>query len=59
MAVSVEVLRSWLETLDSDSDVWVDEDGLTLQNKGEKYEAYIEIGGIRDELPALKISKPI
>jgi hypothetical protein len=50
MAVSVEVLRSWLETLDSDSDVWVDEDGLTLQNKGEKYEAYIEIGGVRDEL---------
>lgn len=49
MAVSVEVLRSWLETLDSNSDVWINENGLTLQNKGERYEAHIEVGGVRDE----------
>jgi len=49
MAVTVEVLRSWLETLDSNSDVWVGEDGLTLNNKGDNYEAYIEVGGQRDE----------
>ncbi len=49
MAITVETLRSWLETLDSNSDVWVDEDGLTLNSKGKNYEAYIEVGGKRDE----------
>lgn len=48
MAVTVEVLMSWLETLDSNSDVWVGENGITLENKGENYTAYIEVGGERD-----------
>lgn len=49
MAVTVETLRSWLETLDANSDVWIDEDGMVLRNKGSNYEAYIEVGGERDE----------
>lgn len=47
MAITVETLRNWLETLDGDSDVWVD--GTVLRNKGENYEAYVEIGEERDD----------
>lgn len=49
MAVTVDTLRSWLETLDGNSDVWIDEGGLTLKNIGQNYEAYIEVGGKRDD----------
>ena len=49
MAIKVEQLKLWLETLDRDSLVWVDEGGLTLQNIGNGYEAYIEVGGKRDD----------
>lgn len=50
MAVTVGTLRSWLETLDDNSDVWVDESGIVLVNKGNNYEAYIEVGGERDTM---------
>lgn len=49
MAIKVETLRNWLETLDANSDVWIDEDGIVLKNKGKWIEAYIEVGGERDE----------
>ena len=45
MAIKVEELKRWLETLDRDSLVWVDEGGLTLENIGDGYEAYLEVGG--------------
>lgn len=48
--ISVTELKEWLETLDPNSDVAIDDGGLNLENHnsstGPDGEAYIEIGGI-------------
>lgn len=51
MMTKKEVLE-WLETLDDDSGVAIDEGGLCLveiDENGEETESYIEVGGIPDE----------
>jgi hypothetical protein len=48
MTIKVKDLIEWLETLDLNDMVYVDEDGLALCSELEP-EAYIEIGGEADE----------
>ena len=46
--ISVTELKRWLETLENDDSVYVDEGGLTLCSEGDP-EAYLEVGGERDD----------
>lgn len=48
MAISVSELKRWLETLEDSSLVWIEEGGIALANKGDNYEAYLEVGGEAD-----------
>lgn len=47
MAISKKALQSWLDTLHSDADLAIDDDGLILKECGG--EAYLEIGGETEE----------
>lgn len=44
MSIPVKELKEWLDTLDSEDSVFIDEDGLTMCSENES-KAYIEIGG--------------
>jgi hypothetical protein len=48
MSVSVTELRRWLFTLPIDSEVGIDEGGLTLCVVGEE-RVYFEVGGMPEE----------
>lgn len=48
MSVSVELLKHWLNTLNKNDSVGIDEDGLTLHSI-EDYNVYHEVGGIEEE----------
>ncbi len=47
MTISVKELIEWLETLDENDGVFINEDGLTLQSIDEP-DAYVEVGGEDD-----------
>lgn len=48
MAIPVREITEWLEGLDEDQLVGVDEDGLTLQAV-EDPDIYLEVGGIPED----------
>lgn len=43
--ISVRQLRSWVNLLENDEFVYIDEDGLTLVLDKEDEDVYIEVGG--------------
>ena len=47
MSISVNELYDWLSMLDEESEIFIDEDGLTLCNNID--DSYLEIGGESEE----------
>ena len=48
MAISVEELKQWINTLPNEVNIGVDEGGLVLRVEGDP-NPYLEIGGLTDE----------
>lgn len=49
MAMSVSEIKDWLNTLEDDTLVGVNDDGLALEVVGDPY-TYCEVGGIPEEI---------
>ena len=47
MSISVDELYDWLDTLDEETEVFIDEDGLSLGNTTD--DSYLEVGGESEE----------
>jgi hypothetical protein len=45
MAMSIQELRTWLDTLEAGAQVAIDEGGLSLVQVGTEGDVYIEVGG--------------
>lgn len=46
MSINVGQLMSWLNSLDKNDEVWIDDGGLTLINQ---HGCYLEVGGRSDD----------
>jgi hypothetical protein len=47
MSISVDELYDWLDTLDQETEVFIDKDGLSLGNNIDG--SYLEVGGESEE----------